>query len=641
MGTNKAAELSDRAPAPTLASAGRVHFVGAGPGDPELLTLKARRLIGEADVIIYAGSLINPNVLAHARPGARLHNSVHLSLEAQIALMEEAVNGGQTVVRLHSGDPSVYGAIAEQMWQLRRLGIAYDLLPGVSSASAAAATLGIEYTAPGSTQTLILSRLAGRTAVPQSENLRDLAAHRSSLVLFLSAGMVEAVVAELRLAGYADDTPVAVVERASWPDERVLRGTLADIADQVQAAEITHQALIIISPALAGPATDNGPTRSHLYSRTSGMTERDGSFAIIALTRRGTETGATLHSRLPNSILYAPARFLGRTDGGDGTTVGFEVSARQVLQEAFAKHRGLVCIMAAGIVVRGLAAVLESKYDDPGVVVLDELGRHAVSLLAGHRGRANDLARLVAALMAGEAVITTASDLQELPTLETLGAECGWRLERAWTMNSVISAMVNGETLAIYQDAGDECWLARLASAQVSRCHSWQDLVAARPKAAIVVSHRHCPNEVLAAIPNTIIYRPPCLVVGIGCNRGTGADEIIAAVKTALAEAGLAEASVALVATIDAKAAEFGLVEACRRQGWLLHSFTSEQIAAIGNLPNPSPYAERALGVKGVAEPCALLGARTNVLLVEKRKCGNVTVAVARGDRLQEIGDGR
>ncbi|MEW5960526.1 MAG: cobalt-precorrin-4/precorrin-4 C(11)-methyltransferase, partial [Chloroflexota bacterium] len=173
---------------------GMVYFIGAGPGDPELLTLKAQRLIARADVIIYAGSLVNPAVLDHARPDAERHNSAGMNLAEQVAVMAAAVRQGQLVARLHTGDPAIYGATLEQMRELDRRRIPYAVVPGVSSAFAAAAVLGIEFTVPGDTQTVIFTRLSGRTPVPETEALPDLAAHRTSLVIFLSAGMIGQVV---------------------------------------------------------------------------------------------------------------------------------------------------------------------------------------------------------------------------------------------------------------------------------------------------------------------------------------------------------------------------------------------------------------------------------------------------------------
>jgi precorrin-4 C11-methyltransferase len=605
---------------------GKVYFVGAGPGDPELLTLRAQRLISQAHVIIYAGSLVNPQVLSTARPDAEIHNSAQLKLSQQIGLMRAATQKGQIVVRLHTGDPSIFGATMEQMRELDRAGTAYAVVPGVSSAFAATAALGIELTLPGGTQTAIFSRLSGRTPVPESEALHELAAHRSSLVLFLSVGMIGCVVDELRAAGYGEDRSIAVVYRASWPDERIIRGTLADIADRVESAEITHQALVIISPALEGTANVQD---SHLYGTALDTPVRQDSTAIIALTRGGTHTGRRLHQMMPHSALYFPARFAETNDEQRPNIKPYAMSIRQVIQSAFSEHTALVCIMAAGIVVRELAPVLRSKHADPGVVVLDECGQYAVSLLSGHKGGANGLARRVADLLGSVAVLTTSSDVQGLPAVDSLGRDEGWIIRRRGHLTAVSAALVNGEHAGVFQDAGSERWWPDPLPRHLTRYDSLDALAQAAPNAALVISEKRPPDTLFEAVPDTVVYHPPCLAVGVGCNRDTPAHEIAEAILDMLDGHDLARESVFCVATIEQKADETGLIEACRLQDWPLQVFSKAQVSQVENLPNPSPAAQRALGVPGVAEPSAMLAAETDALLVEKKKYTNVTVAIA------------
>lgn len=228
-----------------------IHFVGAGPGDPDLITVKGLKALREAEVVVYAGSLVNPALLSELKPGAEAHDSAPLTLEEVVAIMRRAVAAGKRVVRLHTGDPSVYGAIQEQMEALDALGISYAVIPGVTSAFAAAASLKQELTLPEVSQTVILTRLEGRTPVPEKEQLRRIAALGATVCLYLSVSMMEKVVAELLAGGsYTPRTPIAVVSRASWEDERLLEGTLADIAEKVAAAGISRQALIIVGDVL-------------------------------------------------------------------------------------------------------------------------------------------------------------------------------------------------------------------------------------------------------------------------------------------------------------------------------------------------------------------------------------------------------
>lgn len=223
-----------------------IFFVGAGPGAPDLITVRGLQLLKKADLIIYAGSLVSKEHLEAAKPEARVMDSASMTLDEVVSAMADAENRGEMTVRLHTGDPSIYGAIKEQMRELDKLGIEYDVVPGVSSFVAANAAIKAEMTLPGVSQTVILTRMKGRTDVPEKENLRSLASHRASMALFLSVGMIDELVEELK-AGYgSEDTPVAVVYRASWPDQKIVVGTLADIAEKVRDAGIKKTAQVLV-----------------------------------------------------------------------------------------------------------------------------------------------------------------------------------------------------------------------------------------------------------------------------------------------------------------------------------------------------------------------------------------------------------
>lgn len=245
--------------------AGKVWIVGAGPGAPDLLTVRALRLLKRADLVIYTDSLLDEAVLKMARRGARVQGSASLTLEEIVDLMQDAVARGQTVVRLHSGDPSIFGAMLEQLRALQERGIPYEIVPGVSAAFAASAALGIELTVPEVSQAVILARAAGRTPVPAGQELHRLASHGATLVLYLSAGLVEMVVEECLAGGCAPDTPAAIVYRASWPDQKVVRTSLAELASAARAEGIVNHAVILIGRAL-GDDVWQAPLRSRLYS---------------------------------------------------------------------------------------------------------------------------------------------------------------------------------------------------------------------------------------------------------------------------------------------------------------------------------------------------------------------------------------
>jgi len=224
----------------------QVYFIGAGPGDPELLTVKGRRIIERADVIIYADSLVDPHICSFAREGAEIHKSASLSLDEITEIILRAVKQGKVVARIQSGEPSIYGAIQEQMAVLDKKGIEYEIIPGVSSPFAAAASLKTELTIPELSQTVIITRLGGRTPVPTSESLKSLATHRCTMAIFLSTSLIEEVVAELIDGGYSEETAAAVVYRASWQDEIVVRTNLKNLVERVKALGIKKQALILV-----------------------------------------------------------------------------------------------------------------------------------------------------------------------------------------------------------------------------------------------------------------------------------------------------------------------------------------------------------------------------------------------------------
>lgn len=240
-----------------------IYFVGAGPGDPELITVKGRRLLETADVVIYAGSLVNPALLEGLK--ATIYDSASMNLDEIIEVMANAAGAGLTVVRLHTGDTAFYSAITEQIERLRPLGIAFEIVPGVSSAAAGAAILGQELTIPDVSQSVIITRMEGRTPVPAAERLGSLSRHHASMIVFLSVGLIDEVVAELR-EGYDDQTPVIVVEKATWPGQRVIRGILADIAARVKEAGVRKTALIYVGDALRASEGPLGK-ESRLYHK--------------------------------------------------------------------------------------------------------------------------------------------------------------------------------------------------------------------------------------------------------------------------------------------------------------------------------------------------------------------------------------
>lgn len=245
---------------------GVVYLIGAGPGDAELITVRGLNIMQKADLILYAGSLVSEELVAEACPDARKISSSNLHLDEMMEIMIEAAKQGQVVARVHSGDPSIYGAILEQVARLRQHRIPFEIVPGVCSAFAAAARVGAELTVPEVSQTVIFTRTSGRASpVPEGAELRELARHPATLAVFLSAARIRKVAQELREAGLPKETPVVVAEKVSWPDERIFHTTLAELEDRVREAGITRHAMILVGQALAPEVGDEEDCRSRLY----------------------------------------------------------------------------------------------------------------------------------------------------------------------------------------------------------------------------------------------------------------------------------------------------------------------------------------------------------------------------------------
>lgn len=228
-----------------------VYFVGAGTGAEDLITVRGMRLLEKADVIVYAGSLVNPKLLEYAKEGCKIHNSAKMTLDEVIAVIKEAEEKGKTIVRLHTGDPSIYGAVREQMDELERLGIAYESCPGVSACFGAAAAMNLEYTLPGISQSLIITRMEGKTKVPPKESIESFAAHQASMAIYLSAGMLEELSRRLIAGGYREETPAALIYKATWPEEEAHVCTIKTLPEVARANGITKTALVLVGDVIA------------------------------------------------------------------------------------------------------------------------------------------------------------------------------------------------------------------------------------------------------------------------------------------------------------------------------------------------------------------------------------------------------
>ena len=407
-----------------------VVFVGAGAGDPELITVKGKEYLKKADCIIYAGSLVNPELLKYAGENTTVYDSAKMTLEEVISVMERYRNG--LVIRLHTGDPSLYGAIREQMEQLDILGIEHHSVPGVSSFLAAAASLDAEYTLPEVSQSLIITRAEGRTPVPAGQQLHVLAATGASLAIFLSASLTEKVKTELLSGGLSPDTPVAIVYKASWPDEKIIKCTIDTLPEAAEAEGIEKTALILVGDFLQGAGG-----RSKLYHPDFTTMYRSGNkkrkLSIAAFTDKGYELGKKIAEALRNS--YAVKNKAGcsigdRTDS-EGRNPDYITCDRiergglsKWTQSMFYESEAIVFVGAAGIAVRAISAFPRSKTSDPAVVVVDEDGKYAIPILSEEYGGANRIAQEIAGITEAQAVITSRQGKKNEKRYVTVGIGC-------------------------------------------------------------------------------------------------------------------------------------------------------------------------------------------------------------------------
>ncbi|WP_071460699.1 cobalt-precorrin 5A hydrolase [Bacillus massilinigeriensis] len=352
-------------------------------------------------------------------------------------------------------------------------------------------------------------------------------------------------------------------------------------------------------------------------------------YAIVAITKHGTVLARKLHRVFSGSDVYYMEKFEQGDEAGKGITM-FSGSVRHLLPALFRSYRGIILIISLGAVVRMIAPILKDKKTDPGIVVLDDKGQYAISVLSGHLGGANELAVEVASLIGAHPVITTASDVQKTIPVDLLGKRFGWVWESAEKLTPVSASVVNEEQVAFIQESGEKEWWHhdRPLPSNIKKYDSIADAIAAKPDAALVVTHRKLTLEEERILENGVLYRPKVIVLGIGCNRGTEAEEIISVIEETLEELQFSLKSVKAVATIDLKKDEQGLLEVVSKHGWAFHCYTPAELNSV-KIEQPSKTVFKYTGAHGVSEPAALLYSRAKSLAVVKKKSGNVTISVA------------
>lgn len=354
-----------------------------------------------------------------------------------------------------------------------------------------------------------------------------------------------------------------------------------------------------------------------------------GDYAIVAITKHGVE----LARKLGSSFQHADVYYMGKFEKGDEAAKGIQMftgSVRLLLPSLFEAYKGLIIIISLGAVVRMIAPLLKDKKTDPGVVVIDDKGEHVISVLSGHIGGANELTKEVAAALNARPVITTASDVQGTIPVDLFGKRFGWVWDSAEKLTPVSAAVVNEEKIAVVQESGEKEWWHYGPSIpdNIKLYDSIPEALAAKPDAALVITHRKLSKEEAVILHNGVLYRPKVIVLGIGCNRGTASEEIEAVIEATLEELRFSKKSVKAICTIDLKKDEAGLLEVANKNNWEFIHFTPAELNSV-KMEMPSETVFKYTGAYGVSEPAAILYSGAEKLELVKKKSGNVTISVA------------
>ena len=594
-----------------------VHFIGAGPGAEDLITLRGAALLKDADIVIYAGSLVNPALLGMCKEGVKLYDSAKLALSEVIQIIQEAEQDQKrdpaaaderciSIVRLHSGDPGLYGAIKEQIDALKALDIPYDVTPGVSSFNASAAALESEYTVAGVSQSVIITRMEGRTAVPERERLRLLASHGASMVIFLSMGLIREVQKELLEGGaYQEETPAAIVYKVTWKEERIFKCRLSELAQTAEANGITKTALIIVGDFLG-----NQYEKSRLYAEDF-TTEyrkgnRTGGIRMIAFTDQGEETAQIIKNEVGSVTL---------------TRGGGELSLDTWVRENFYEAEALVFVGATGIAVRAVAPYIRSKAYDPAVIVVDEKGEHIIPLLSGHLGGANALALKLAAITGGTAVITTATDLNGKFAVDTWAKEQDLAVINPSYIKVISAAVLQDET--IYFEKTRFTPDMKESAAKGLNIGAKYEIIDAESekKPSIRIDIQDTDKECLKLCPQTGF-------LGIGCKRGATQEQIEEAFRSFLKKNRLFSACIQKAASIDLKREENGLLSFCAAHGFPVSFYSASELNGVPGTFSASDFVKETTGVDCVCERSAVR-ASGGKLYIRKFAQDGVTFALA------------
>lgn len=599
-----------------------VQIVGAGPGAEDLITVRGMHALEQADFVLYAGSLVNPALLAYCKETCVIKDSSSMNLEEQIEHMLFYAKQGKNVVRLHTGDPSLYGAINEQIHLLKQHDIEIKIIPGVSSAFAAAAELGIELTSPETSQSVVLTRTAGRTPMPEKEKAGTFAKTGATLVFFLSTGKIDELMQDLHQNGeLPPDTPVAVVYRATWQEQQILHGTLKTIAKQVHDAGFGRQALIFVGKALQDSQNN---TASKLYAHHFSHGYRNflpnetfyGKCALYAFSKQGLAKAKEIIQglQLPCTLysVYEDESALPIEQG----------KIQEILEAAWSAFDAHIFIGAAGIAVRSIAPCLTRKSLDPAVVSCTDTGNYCISLVSGHIGGANRLARKIARITGGQACISTATDTHSLTGIDEIAMLEQARILNPKAVKIINSALLHNENLLFI--GNENIFNKYFQNSSIRYCTE-------NPQNLPCIYWDKTPQNPYS---ETELYiETKAFVLGIGCKKDTDPELLKQTAEQFLQKHHLTKEHIAKITSCTHKKEEKAILELAKAFNIPVEFYTEEELNQV-DIPNPSPKAEQEIGTKSVAEASCLSGAnypQTKRLYVEKTRYENcITLALAR-----------
>ncbi len=533
-------------------------------------------------------------------------------------VMDILINGykeGKKVIRLHTGDPAIYSSISEQIAILNKKDIPYKVIPGVTAGLAAASTLATELTIPNVTQTVIISRIGGRTPVPQKESLKKLSQIQASLILYLSISYIEKVVEEL-LSGYPSDTPVAVVEKVGWPSERIIRGTLSDIAQKVYEAGIKKTAVIIVGDALKG-VTDFELHKSKLYSKYFSHGFRKALFEKREIlekffTKRTDkeekiivylgESGENIAKKVKSCPLLRDADIISFSD----------LKKRKIFEEKWNTLSTVVFIGAVAISVRTIAPFLKNKYEDPAVISIDESCKNVVCILSGHLGGGNKICKKIADFLDANPVITTQSDLSNLPPIDL------WLRAQ----NLIPMSLRGLKNLQAKFRNRNQIKIFVHELINIKSLPEGFEITYKKEQADLIITPYLCKSE------KGLVVTPRCMCLGVGCHKDIKPSLLLKRLFDFLNKNKIEPFSIERICTIDKKANEPAIKTLCKELLAELYTFKANELESVPGILG-SDLVKGAVGAKAVSEPASILCANGGKFLIKKEKYPDCTFALS------------